>query len=113
MKRTPLKRSPMQHKRHKPSPEHIAATRLARDSACLLCGKVGTCVPAHFPRHRGSGGRFENDWDRQHWVPLCGEPGACHDYTDGRSGGVTAFAREMRESDRALLLAKAEREWWR
>lgn len=25
-------------------------------------------------------------WTRDEWVPLCGEPGRCHDLVDGRNG---------------------------
>ena len=106
MKRTPFKRKPPKH-----DPEHAAATALAATSACLLCGSSGTCVPAHFPRHRGSGGRWKHPWARKRWVPACGEPGACHDMIDGRAGS-TISGGERLERIRAALLAKAHKTWW-
>ncbi len=65
--------------------EHRQATEAAKTMACTLCGRKGSCVPAHFPHHRGMGGR-KGYWQRKHWTPLCGEMGACHDLIDGRNG---------------------------
>jgi hypothetical protein len=68
---------------------HKEATALAAESHCLVCHAT-PCEPCHWPRHRGSGGRFENDWDQSVWVPLCR---VCHDIVDGRNG-TSAKARE-------------------
>lgn len=78
-----------------------AASQLAAVQPCLLCGKRGTCVPAHFPKHVGMGGSSDPAWYApDKWVPLCGEPGACHDLVDGRLGtaspeGHNAWARAV------------------
>jgi hypothetical protein len=89
---------------------HREASKLAAQSTCRVCQRHG-CVPAHWPRHRGSGGRFENDWDQEHWIPLCPE---CHSLVDGRLGvsrGVEyrrQKAIEMIESKQAKASARRE-----
>ena len=100
MKRTPLSRKP------KPDPEHAAATKLARESACLICGKVGLCVPAHWPTHRGMGGR-RGFWRCRCWVPLCP---TCHDTTDARNG-ASESAHEATLLAWGILAVKAP-SWW-
>ena len=77
---------------------HKDATLLARESPCIVCGTTPS-EPCHWPRHRGSGGRFENEWDPQHWVPLCRK---CHDYLDSRSG-VSALATEHTRITRYII----------
>jgi hypothetical protein len=61
---------------------HKQATALAGESSCLVCGTT-PCSPCHWPRHRGSGGRFENEWDPENWIPACRK---CHDKMDARNG---------------------------
>ena len=91
--------------------EHRAATQLAHQSACLLCGSIGTCIPAHFPHHRRRrpGGAV---WDRANWVPLCGQPGACHDLIDWRVGGVSDADCALRDEARECVLERARDSWW-
>lgn len=86
---------------------HKRATDAARQQQCLLCDRQG-CVPAHWPKHRGMGGALSDPWDPSKWVPLCVP---CHDWIDGRRGGVSADACEKREADRARLEQLSE-EWW-
>ena len=106
MKRSPLRR----RKPSKGDPGHKAASRLAHESKCLLCGAKGTCVPAHFPHHRARR-TFAEIWDRRNWVPLCGQPGACHDYADWRVGGSRPADCRRRDAVRALILERAKA-WW-
>lgn len=119
MKRSkPLRRSWKRSYGPPKDQEHEAAAELARNSLCLLCGRIGSCVPAHFPRHRGSGGRWRHPWHRKHWVPLCSAPhderrGSCHDWIDGRTGGqINEETCQERERERAELLARKRRLWW-
>jgi hypothetical protein len=89
---------------------HREATDLAHNSFCLLCGREGMCVPAHFPVHRGMGGRW-GYWGPSKWVPLCGEPGGCHDLVDGRLGigsqkGWERWRQARKDVSSRLLL------WW-
>jgi hypothetical protein len=79
---------------------HREASKLAAQSTCRVCDRPG-CVPAHWPRHRGSGGRFENDWDQEHWIPLCPR---CHDLVDGRLGVSKAI-----EHERYIAIRRIER----
>jgi len=89
---------------------HKEATALARRSACLLCGATGSAVPAHFPHHRRRR-TFPDVWDVRNWVPLCGQPGACHDLIDSRAGGQMDDDCAARELAREKVLGRA-REWW-
>lgn len=113
MRKTPLRRKSRLRSRPKRStPEHRAATELAHRSACLLCEKTGTCVPAHFPHHRGRRGE-PDAWHPRKWVPLCGEPGSCHDFIDSRAGGVLdEEVCAQRKGARALVLERAKEKWW-
>jgi hypothetical protein len=86
---------------------HKEATTLARDSRCLVCGTT-PCSPCHWPRHRGSGGRFENEWDVEHWVPLCTP---CHSKLDARNG-VGLGCQEQTKITRYIVNVKA-RDWQR
>ena len=70
---------------------HKAASLLAANERCLSCNRQAPSEPCHYPRHRGSGGRFEDDWDPNVWVPLCRR---CHDILDDRAGTNSKFAQE-------------------
>ena len=109
IRRTPLRRTRMKAWHPKPDPEHDAATQLARVSACLVCGKVGSCVPAHFPRARGWRGE-PHPWHPRKWIPACGEPGACYQLLD-RQLGVSAPIEERRQEALVKLEARAPL-WW-
>jgi hypothetical protein len=87
--------------------EHRAASELAQRSPCLLCGKVGTCVPAHFPHHRRRR-TWPAVWDRRNWLPLCDE---CHSFIDGRTGGQMDDDCTRRDEARSFV-AEAARAWW-
>jgi hypothetical protein len=104
-----MKRTRLRQHAKSTTPEHAAATALARDSRCLYpgCVRIG-CVPAHFPHHRNrrDGGGV---WDRENWVPLSPEH---HDFIDWRTGGVSDEACKRRERARELLLERARKEWW-
>lgn len=67
---------------------HSEATRIARQSSCLVCGDV-PCEPCHYPTHRGMGGA-KAGWEPTEWVALCRRH---HDCLDGRNG-VSASCRE-------------------
>jgi len=108
VKRTPLKRTSRIRSRPKHDRAHELATALASESGCLLCGKHG-CAPAHFPRHRGSGGRWPDPWHPRRWVPLCAEH---HDWIDGRTGGQMDDDCARRVRDRQLLFVRATVNWW-
>jgi hypothetical protein len=86
---------------------HKQATALAAESKCLVCG-TSPCSPCHWPRHRGSGGRFDNEWDVEHWVPLCKKH---HDELDARNG-VSPAQSEQTRITRYIVKAKA-RDWQR
>lgn len=75
------------------------AVQLARDTPCLVCYFPSSEV-CHWPRHRGSGGRFENDWAPEVWVPLCHYH---HDLVDGRQG-----VSEAKEYERWLAVRTIE-----
>lgn len=105
-----MKRSALRRRPKPPTPEHVAATALARKSKCLICGERGTCVPAHWPHHRGSGGKWANEWARELWVPACGEPGACHQLIDRQLGVSEAIEKERQKALRILEVAAPA--WW-
>jgi len=84
---------------------HREATALAAESKCLCCGTT-PCEPCHWPVHRGSGGRFENEWDVDHWVPLCR---LCHNRLDARNG-VSAYEQEKTRIVRYIVSVRAP-EW--
>ena len=86
---------------------HKEATLLARESPCLVCGTTPS-EPCHWPRHRGSGGRFENDWDVRNWGPGCR---VCHNRLDGRNG-VSAHEQEQTRITRYIFNVRL-REWQR
>jgi hypothetical protein len=92
----------MRRKRRKLDPEHLAATQLAARCHCLGCGGM-PCVPAHWPRHQGSGGRFDHPWHPDHWVPLCF---TCHDAIDRRNGTSEARTADTKRVE-AQVAAKA------
>lgn len=109
LRRTPMKRGRKRAYRPKRDRAHELATALAREQHCILCGAHGFSVPAHFPRHRGSGGRWPDPWHPSHWVPLCG---GCHDWIDGRTGGQMDDDCARRERDRHLVNVRATVNWW-
>lgn len=84
---------------------HKEASRAAAESACLLCGRTGSCVPAHFPKHTGMGGG-KDKWNPELWVPLCGQPGACHDLVDGRNGIGSAKGHQKWVTARETVSAR-------
>ena len=86
---------------------HKQATKLAAESHCLVCGTTPS-EPCHWPRHRGSGGRFENDWDPSVWVPLCRKH---HDEESSRNG-VSALATEHTRITRYIVSVRGP-EWQR
>jgi cytochrome c553 len=61
---------------------HAPASRLAATLPCCVCGVEGQSVPAHFPHHRGMGGR-KDFWDSDKWVPCCMR---CHGDLDATNG---------------------------
>jgi hypothetical protein len=84
---------------------HKQASMLAATSPCAICGSVGFSVPAHFPTHRGMGGR-KDFWDSDKWVPLCG---GCHELVDGRAGASTALWNARQQARRQLYSLLEER----
>ena len=78
--------------------QHKLATAKAREMTCLVCGMYG-CSPCHWPRHRGSGGRFENEWADEVWVPLCDHH---HSLVDGRLGVSLAVEMQRRIAIQAI-----------
>lgn len=72
--------------------DHRKATALAAKCRCLNCNAPAPSVCAHFPVHRGMGGANAG-WSTDEWVPLCGEPGGCHDILDRRNGASSDAVR--------------------
>jgi hypothetical protein len=101
---TPIPK-PGKSPRRKVDPLHRLATRIAAESDCLLCEHPG-CVPAHWPRHRGSGGA-KAGWERREWLPLCAP---CHDLVDRRLGVSTAI--EERRTVALLRLEQLAPVYW-
>ena len=84
---------------------HREATALAAESKCLACGTTPS-EPCHWPVNRGSGGRFENEWDPSVWVPLCRKH---HSELDKRNG-VSAYEQEKTRIVRYIVSVRAP-EW--
>lgn len=59
---------------------------------CIVCYSP-MVVRAHWPKHRGSGGRFDDDWDPRNTIDLCPR---CHDIIDRRHG-TSAYADGLRD----------------
>lgn len=78
---------------------HREATKKAAEMRCRVCG-LSPCEPCHYPRHRGSGGRFENEWAQELWVPLCHQ----HHMVLDRQHGVSPAA----EFERSLVVRRIE-----
>jgi hypothetical protein len=87
---------------------HAQASELAAALPCLLCHSEAGSVPAHFPHHRGMGGRRVGWWNPDKWVPLCRE---CHDLIDARLGigGQTGYEAWV---EARLKLADLRTRYW-
>jgi len=85
---------------------HHIATKLAFESACLLCG-TSPCMPCHWPRHRGLGGGHAG-WERHEWVPLCGP---CHSLVDHRTGVSKAIEAQRRLAIDTLIRVTAREDY--
>ena len=96
----------MNSKKRSQEAAHRVATRLAYESACVVCGRT-PCVPAHWPRHQGSGGRWPDPWARHRWEPLCRFH---HDLVDGRAGVSRAIEAQRRLAIDTLIRVTAREE---
>ena len=86
---------------------HKEATALAAESKCLACGTTPS-EPCHWPVNRGSGGRFENEWDPSVWVPLCRKH---HSELDKRNGTSSSASEATRIT--TYIVSVRVRDWQR
>jgi hypothetical protein len=78
--------------------------KLYRELPCLLCESPDTAF-AHWPTHRGSGGRVT--WQYNEGVPLCKYE---HDLADGRLGVSDVI--EVRRAETQARIAELAPLFW-